>query len=91
MNELLIEGLSAMLIGMGTVLSFLCLMIISMFIMSKVVRILNKIFPEAVPQTAGAVKKTVASDDSEIAAAIVAAMFRKWIRIKLIRLTKYSY
>lgn len=76
MNELLIEGLSAMLIGMGTVLSFLCLMIISMFIMSKVVRKLNEIFPEAVPVTAGA-KKAVSSDDSEVAAAIVAAMFSK--------------
>ena len=77
MNELSIEGLSAMLIGMGTVLSFLCLMIISMFIMSKIVRKLNEIFPEAVPQTAGASKKTVVSDDSEVAAAIVAAMFAK--------------
>ena len=76
MNELLIEGLSAMLIGMGTVLSFLCLMIISMFIMSKVVRKLNEIFPEAVPATAN-VKNAVSSDDSEVAAAIVAAMFRK--------------
>ena len=77
MNELLFEGLSAMLIGMGTVLSFLCLMIISMFIMSKIVRKLNEIFPEAVPQVAGGVKKISAGDDSEIAAAIVAAMFKK--------------
>ena len=76
MNELWIEGLSAMLIGMGTVLSFLCLMIISMFFMSKIVRKLNEIFPEAVPVQAGA-KKAVTSDDSEIAAAIVAALFRK--------------
>ncbi len=75
MNELLIEGLSAMLIGMGTVLSFLCLMIISMFFMSKIVRKLNEIFPEAVPVQAG-VKKVASSDDSEVAAAIVAAMFR---------------
>ena len=76
MNELLIEGLSAMLIGMGTVLSFLCLMIISMFFMSKIVRKLNQIFPEAVPAQAGAKKITTSSDESEIAAAIVAAMFR---------------
>lgn len=75
MNELLIEGLSAMLIGMGTVLSFLCLMIISMFIMSKVIRKLNEIFPEAVPAGVN-VKKAVSGDDSEIAAAIVAAMFK---------------
>ena len=76
MNELLLEGLSAMLIGMGTVLSFLCLMIVSMFIMSNVVRKLNEIFPEAVPAATGA-KKVSNGDDSEIAAAIAAAMFRK--------------
>ncbi len=76
MNALLIEGLSAMLIGMGTVLSFLCLMIVSMFIMSKIVRKLNEIFPEVVAQPAGSAKKT-ASDDSEIAAAIVAALFKR--------------
>ena len=76
MNELLIEGLSAMLIGMGTVLSFLCLMIVSMFVMSKIVRQLNKIFPESIPAQAG-VKNTLPADDSEIAAAIVAAMFGK--------------
>ena len=79
MNELLIEGLSAMLIGMGTVLSFLCLMIISMFFMSKIVRKLNQIFPEAIPAQSGGKlggKSGSTSDDSEIAAAIVAAMFR---------------
>ena len=76
MNELLIEGLSAMLIGMGTVLSFLCLMIISMFFMSKIVRKLNEIFPEAVQVTAGTKKAIASGDDSEIAAAIAAAMFR---------------
>lgn len=76
MNNLLLEGLSAMLIGMGTVLSFLCLMILAMFIMSKTVRKLNEIFPEAVPQVAGANKSIAKNDDSEIAAAIVAAMFR---------------
>ena len=76
MNELLVEGLSAMLIGMGTVLSFLCLMIISMFFMSKIVRKLNEIFPEAVTIQAGG-KKAASTDDSEIAAAIVAALFRK--------------
>ena len=75
MNELLIEGLSAMLIGMGTVLSFLCLMIISMFIMSKVVRKLNEIFPEAIPAVKSSVP--VETDASEVAAAIVAAMFSK--------------
>ena len=77
MNNLLLEGLSAMLIGMGTVLSFLCLMICAMFVMSKAVRKLNEIFPEAVPQVAGGAKKISSGDDSEIAAAIVAAMFKR--------------
>ena len=77
MNGLLVQGLSVMLIGMGTVVAFLCITIISMFVMSAIVGKLNKIFPEAVPQAAGGVKKVATSDDAEIAAAIVAAMFRK--------------
>ena len=75
-GELWIQVLVAMCIGMGTVLSFLCLMIVAMTIMSAVVRKLNQIFPEAVPQVAGT-KKAVSSNDEEIAAAIVAAMFKK--------------
>jgi len=77
MNELLVEGLSAMLIGMGTVLSFLCLMIISMFFMSKIVRKLNEIFPETVTVSAGKSKSALSTDDSEVAVAIVAAMTRE--------------
>jgi sodium pump decarboxylase gamma subunit len=78
MNELLVQGISVMCIGMGTVVAFLCVTILSMFVMSAVVGKLNQIFPEAVPQPAGGAKKAVASnDDAEIAAAIVAAMFRK--------------
>lgn len=71
------EGLAMMLIGMGTVLVFLCIMIVSMFIMSALVQKLNKIFPEPVAQTAGGKAKKAVSDDSEIAAAIVAAMFKR--------------
>ena len=84
MNEMLInlipvlkEGLSMMLVGMGTVLVFLCIMICAMFIMSACVKKLNEIFPEPVAVTAGNKSKAKSSDDSEIAAAIVAAMFKK--------------
>ena len=79
MNETLMQGVSVMLIGMGTVVAFLCITIISMFVMSFIVGKLNKLFPEAVPAVAGGAAKKVAtsSDDSEIAAAIVAAMFKK--------------
>jgi sodium pump decarboxylase gamma subunit len=77
MNENLIQGISVMCIGMGTVLAFLCITIAAMHIMSAIVGKLNQIFPEAVPQVAsGKARKTV-SDDAEIAAAIVAAMFKK--------------
>ena len=78
MNETLMQGLPVMLIGMGTVVAFLIVTIISMNIMSLVVGKLNKLFPEVVPAVAGGTKKVAtSSDDSEIAAAIVAAMFRK--------------
>ena len=77
MNETVVQGISVMCIGMGTVLTFLCITILSMFVMSNVVQKLNKIFPEPVLQTAGTKVKKAISDDAEIAAAIVAAMFKK--------------
>ena len=75
-SELWIQGLVAMCIGMGTVLSFLCLMIFAMHIMSAIVKKLNLIFPEVIAQPAG-VKKVSSSNDEEIAVAILSAMFRK--------------
>ncbi|MEE3350298.1 MAG: OadG family transporter subunit [Candidatus Gastranaerophilaceae bacterium] len=75
-SELWIQGLVAMCIGMGTVLSFLCLMIFAMHIMSAIVKKLNLIFPEVIAQPAG-VKKVASSNDEEIAVAILSAMFRK--------------
>ena len=78
MNETLMQGVSIMLIGMGTVVAFLCVTIISMFVMSFIVGKLNKLFPEVVPAPAGGAKKVATSnDDSEVAAAIVAALFKK--------------
>lgn len=76
MNELLAQGIAVMCIGMGTVLIFLCITISSMFVMSKVVRKLNEIFPVAVAQPAGA-PKAAGGDDENIAVAILAAMFKK--------------
>ena len=78
MNGLLSQGISVMCIGMGTVVAFLCVTIVSMYVMSAVVRKLNLLFPEAIPQTAGGAKKiTSSSNDEEVAAAIVAALFKK--------------
>ena len=77
MNQSLVQGISVMCIGMGTVLAFLCITILSMFVMSNVVQKLNKIFPEPVLQTAGAKVKKAVSDDAEIAVAVIAAMLKK--------------
>ena len=77
MNETLDNGLTIMLIGMGTVLLFLCLMIFSMIIMSKVVIYLNKIFPEAIPETASSKKTAKSANDEEIAVAILSALMKK--------------
>jgi len=62
-------GIQMMCIGMGFVLCFLCMLIVSMVIMSKVVGYLNKIFPEAVEEPK---KPSKTGDDTEIAIAIAA-------------------
>ena len=72
MNTVLTDGISVMLIGMGTVLCFLCILIISMHIMSGIVIYLNKIFPEIKEN----VNNTKPSGDDCIALAI-AAVFNK--------------
>lgn len=77
MNQVLSEGLAMMLIGMGTVLMFLCIMIVAMNVMSWAVAKINEIFPAPLTVTGGGKKAVKASDDSEIAAAIVAALFKK--------------
>ena len=76
-NEALINGTTLMLVGMGTVFSFLCIMVFAMNIMSKVVARLNLLWPEPVAQVAGTKKVKASSNDEEIAAAIIAAMFKK--------------
>ncbi len=63
-------GLQMMCIGMGFVLCFLCILIFSMMIMSKVVGYLNKIFPEAVEAPKKQIKSS--GDDADIAVAIAA-------------------
>ena len=74
MNEILSEGLVMMCIGMGTVLMFLCTLIVAMQVMSACVIKLNKWFPEAGVN----VKPTVNTpNDEAVAVAIAAAIARK--------------
>ena len=51
-ENLLLEGVVLMLMGMGVVISFLFIMIIGMRLMSKVIAYLNKLFPEVLEETA---------------------------------------
>ena len=71
------NGLALLLIGMGTVLAFLTLLIFAMMIMSKVVGWLNKIFPEAVEEVKTAAKKVASNVDEAIEVAIAAIMAKR--------------
>ncbi len=77
MSENFILGLTLMAIGMGFVLLFLCLLILSMRIMSKIILYLNQIFPEKVEILQKTVKKVVSNEDDSIAVALAAIMARK--------------
>ena len=65
------DGLIIVLMGMSTVLAFLCILIVAMTLMYKVLLLVNKFFPEVVVEAAP-VKKTAVSNDEEIAIAIAA-------------------
>lgn len=71
------NGLALLLIGMGTVLAFLTVLIFAMSIMSKIVGWLNKIFPEAVEEVKSTAKKVASNVDEAIAVAIAAIMARR--------------
>lgn len=74
----LVLGGQMMLIGMGFVLFFLCLLIGAMLVMSKVVGYLNTIFPEPVAEVKKSGKKSnTASEDEAIAVAIAAVMAKR--------------
>ena len=71
MLELLKEGGVLMIMGMGTVFSFLIILIFSMLITARVLAFIGKFFPEVEVQTASA-KPVKISNDEEIAIAIAA-------------------
>ena len=70
---LLKDGVFVMTIGMGKVFVFLTIMIWAMQINSKVLKIVNKYFPEEIPVEKSN-KKTAKKDDAEIAVAIACAI-----------------
>ncbi len=78
MNENLTIGLTILTLGLGFVLSFLCILIVTMHGMSAIVRYLNQIFPEkiAVIEKKSA-SKSASGDDAVIAVALAAIMSGK--------------
>ena len=71
-------GLTLMILGMGFVLAFLCILIAAMHGMSAIVAYLNKIFPEKIDVVEKkSSSKTVAKDDEAIAVALAVIMARK--------------
>ncbi|MBQ2870988.1 OadG family protein [bacterium] len=66
-------GTAIMLIGMGVVFSFLVVMIWVMNISAVVIKKLNEIFPEAIPQPTKSKKKQKTQNDDELVAVAIAA------------------
>lgn len=78
MNTNFIEGLTLLGLGMGFVLCFLCILILSMHIMSGIVAYLNKIFPELVEVSEKkSISKSSGDDSAAIALAIALAAIKR--------------
>lgn len=71
---LLKDGIFVMIIGMGTVFIFLSIMIVAMNLNGKVLKIINKYFPEEIPEEKKPNKKTAKSEDEAVALAIACAV-----------------
>lgn len=72
--ELLKEGFLVLLIGMGFVYVFIAIMIWVMNIAAKVMKFINKYFPEEVEEEKYTPKKKSDNNDAEIALAIACAV-----------------
>jgi len=70
-NELLMEGVELMALGMGSVFVFLILLVMVTTVMSKV---LGRFFPEAAPAPKPAPRTAAAAVDPETLAVIGAAI-----------------
>lgn len=77
MNGNWLVGLELLILGMGFVLAFLCILVGTMYIMSMFVGYLNKVFPEAVEVVERKSKKVTSSDDDLIAIALAAIVSKK--------------
>ncbi len=78
MSENLMNGLTLLFIGMGFVLCFLCILIGAMYVMSAIVKYLNKIFPEKIEIVEKkSSSKSSSADDEAVAVALAAIMSKR--------------
>lgn len=71
---MIMDGLIITITGMGTVFSFLILLVIAMSLMAKVVKILNKFMPEEVVAPVAVSARNKATEDDVAVAIAVARM-----------------
>ena len=71
--SLLKDGAVIMCLGMGSVFLFLVIMVYAMQVMAFVIKKINTLFPEAIPEQNKYTKKQANTSDSEIALAIALA------------------
>lgn len=74
-TTLLNDGVFIMVIGMGTVFVFLTILIGAMNLNEKILKFINKYFPEEIPEV-NLPKKKDNTKDEEIAVAIASAIRR---------------
>ena len=75
MENLVFEGFKFMALGMGTVFSFLIIMIVAMNLQSYII---HKFFPEPMPTIPGSTKKN--NDKAKIAAISAAIQHHKNVK-----------
>lgn len=75
--EMLKLGCFIMVIGMGFVYFFICIMIWVMDIVAKFIKTINKYFPEKIEEEKYKPKKKSNDNDAEIALAIACAIAKR--------------
>ncbi len=66
------QGCAIMFLGMGVVFAFLVLMVWVMNITAQIIQVLNKYFPEEIPQQKNTKKKKNKTDDDDVIALAIA-------------------
>ena len=77
MDSVIYEGIQIMVLGMGTVFIFLVIMIVVMGLVSKVVALVNKVFPEKIEEMPSQAKPQSTNNEMLAIAIAVASSKQK--------------